>query len=302
MKISELLRYKVQVEAIEVERLLASTQLVTTQIQGLLADSIADSKTLSKLSVSSSFNAKNIQKQIDSELSRINFLIESLEPTYLNLSSQMAATFYSEDIAQKITNRPIDKGFEQFTIDIIKKYADYRYAGCELFPVSETFTRSLVAFEPLYLFDPNQENLNIVVSQFNDAYKHKLRTYNHLENLPKNTIGFVSAINTFERFDIEIIDNILSDLNNCMSEGSSLVFSFNDCSNWYGVNAVESGIACYQTKKLLKDLLDKHNFVDTIFTRFKDNMAIAETNRPGILSSIKESSVIGRVININSLT
>lgn len=302
MKISELLRYRMQVEAIEVEKLLASTQLVTLQIKNLLSNPLTDSKTLSKLSVSSSIAAKTIEKQINLEHSRITTLIESLEPNYLQLSNQIAPKFYAETIAQKIQHRPLDNAFEKFIISIAKKYADYRFAGCELFPVTEDFTKSLVAFEPLYLYDSNQSNLDIVLSRFNDVYKHKLRTYNKLSLLPKSTLGFVSCINMFERLDIEIIDRILMDLNTIMSPGSTLLFTFNDCSHWRGAQLVETGVACYQTKELLSPLLEKNGFTDIKFETFKDHMACIEATKSGKLTSIKNSSAIGRVVNINSLT
>ena len=302
MKISELLQYRAQVEAIEVEKLLASTQLVTSQIKDLLSNPLTDSKTLSKLSVSSSINAKTIEKQINLEHSRINFLIESLEPKYLQLSNQMAPKFYAETILQKIQHRPLDNEFEQFVISIAKKYADYRYAGCELFPVTEDFTKTLVAFEPLYLYDPNQSNLDVVLSRFNDSYKHKLHTYNDLRLLPKSTLGFVSCINMFERLDVEIIDKILIDLNIIMAEGSTLLFTFNDCNHWRGAELVESGSACYQTEKLLRTFLEKNGFVEIKFSTFKDHMSCVEAKKPGQLTSIKRSSTIGRVVNINSLT
>lgn len=302
MKISELLRYKMQVEAIDVQSILASTNLVTSQIKDLMHDPLADSKNLSKLSVSSSINAKSIEKHIISELKRVGTCIESLEPNYIQLSNQIAPKFLSESISQKVTHRPFDNEFEQFVIQLSKKYSDYRQAGCELFPVTEDFTKSLVAFEPLYLYDPNINNLNIVVDRFNESYRHKIRTYDDLKKLPLATLGFVSCVNMFERLDLEIIEGILVDLNTIMSPGSTLLFTFNDCSHWRGAQLVETGVACYQTKELLSLLLEKNSFTDIKFETFKDHMACIEATKSGKLTSIKNSSAIGRVVNINSLT
>jgi hypothetical protein len=302
MKISELLLYRMQVEDIAVETLLASTNLVTNQIKDLLTDPLSDAKNLSKLSVSSSINAKTIEKQINLERSRITSMIDSLESNYLTLSNQIAPKFYSEEISQKIQNRPFDNDFEKFMISISKKYADYRYSGCELFPANEDFTKNLVAFEPLYLMDPNQTNLDVIVSKFNPAYQHKLRTYNQIPMLPKGTLGFVTCVNMFERLDIEIIDQILADLNIVMADGSTFLFTFNDCNHWRGATLVESGAACYQTEKLLRTFLEKNNFSDIKFSTFKDHMAYVEVKKLGDLTTIKSSSAIGRVVNINSLT
>lgn len=307
VKISELLKYKEQIEAIEVKNLITSTNRVVEQIKHSMSFSEADRNTLAKLSLSSSIHTTQINKFVDNELVNIDNKIKNEIPKYLELSRNISPAFYSESIFQRIQHRIFDNNFEQFVIGLNKKYADYRYAGCELYPTTEDYTRSLVAFEPLYLIDHNANNLEIVCSRFNDQYRHKLRTYEvdlttGISNLPKNTIGHISAVNIFERFSIEIITQILENLNNIMAPGCSLLLTYNNCDHWVGAELVEMGSACYQTNSLLQNMLDSLGFEDTKLHIFKNNMACVETKKSGNLTTIKRSSAIGRIMNINSLT
>lgn len=307
MVISDLLRYKEQVESIPLDSLYDSTNNVVEQIKHAITFQYSNKENLSKLSVSGSLFVNQVKKFIDNELYSIEQQINSLIPKYLELSRTMSSTFYQEPISQRITHRPFNNQFEEFVIGLNAKFTDYRYAGCELFPTTEDYTKSLVAFEPLYLIDYNQHNLDIVVSRFNDQYKHKLRTYavdllSNTSNLPKNTIGHISAVNIFERFDIEMINQILTNLNTITAPGCSLLFTFNNCDHWRGAELVETGVACFQTERLLRAMLETNDYTDIRIHKFKENMVCLEARKIGTLKTIKHSSAIGKVVNISSLT
>ena len=82
----------------------------------------------------------------------------------------------------------------------IGTYTDWRFPGLEIGTGDATWTRMLVASDPLYIVDYNNEFLESTKATFNEVYKRRLRCY--LSNGTSCSIIFplIKLINTCARF------------------------------------------------------------------------------------------------------
>jgi SAM-dependent methyltransferase len=97
-----------------------------------------------------------------------------------------------------------------------------------------------------------------------------------LAAIPTNQFGLVFAYNYFNWKPIEIIERFLIEIYQKLRPGGALIFTYNECDNWYGVGAVENAWMCYtpgsriQTiarnlgYKIIRTIFDSHFLIASV--------------------------------------
>jgi SAM-dependent methyltransferase len=142
------------------------------------------------------------------------------------------------------------------------------------------------------------------MNPFTQEYKHRSRPYviNDWKDaeiftaLPTNQFGLIFAYNYFNWKPIEIIEKFLAEIYQKLRPGGAVVFTYNECDNWYGVGAVENAWMCYTPGSRIQAIA--RNFGYKIINQFTGagNIAWLEMRKPGEIRSLRGSQVLARVI------
>jgi SAM-dependent methyltransferase len=184
-------------------------------------------------------------------------------------------------------------------------YADWHHPGLEIGPGDAVWTGNLVAFQPLYIADINQDFLNSTRETFNEQYQSRLMDYlikgNDLGELPQNQFGFIFSWNVFDYFPIDVIKTYLQQIYHLLKPGGVFMFSYNNCDRSRNVEFVEQGHMCYTPGSLLKELIASMDFELEAAYDLDASISWLEIRRPGTLTSTRVRPPFGTIENIIDL-
>jgi hypothetical protein len=173
-----------------------------------------------------------------------------------------------------------------------------------LHPGQESWLHNMVSNDPIYLVDESYELLKPVLSQFNDLYQRRLRTYTIREGqnldilwqLPNNQFGLVLAWNYFNYRPFEIIRQYLTELYEKIRPGGMLMMTYNDCDRWEGVKAVEATTGLYTPGSLITSFAESLGF-EQHFT-YHDNgpWTWIELRKPGEWRSYRGGQALAQIL------
>jgi SAM-dependent methyltransferase len=171
-------------------------------------------------------------------------------------------------------------------------------------PGRDTFIEDLVPMDPLYLVDHHQDLIQPSVSKFTPEYQRRLREYVITDRtdqpimaaLPQGQFGLVFAYNYFNWKPIEMIEKFLTEIYQKLRPGGALIFTYNECDNWYGVGAVENAWMCYTPGSRIQTIA--RNLGYKIIKQYTGdgNIAWFEMRRPGEVRSLRGGQVLAKVI------
>lgn len=233
-------------------------------------------------------------------------LINSQESTYFTNSTNNYQQGMRQDTASQILERTrvIDSKMEKLLRNRLNTYANWQYPGMVIRPAHCVGLDSLVAFDPLYLVDTDEDLLSPVRSLFTEAYQHRLRYYVIREyvtdsifwNLPQSQFGFVYALNYFEFKPWEIIKQYLTEIFVLLRPGGACLFTFNDCDHWPAVGLVEYNLYCYTPGHLVMEYVRKLGF--EIIYQYNNQAGVSwtEIRKPGVLDSIRGGQALASIL------
>ena len=143
---------------------------------------------------------------------------------------------------------------------MLSDLTNWTYPGLEIGPGLGTWTRDLIACDPLYIVDVHESFLEKTKSQFNELYQRRLRPYvieeTDLSCLPQGQIGLAFAWNVFEFLPYEIIKDYLKSVNSVLAPGGYFMFSYNNCEMYASSDLAERGLRCYMTRTKMVSLTE----------------------------------------------
>lgn len=185
-------------------------------------------------------------------------------------------------------------------------YSSWQYPGLEIGPGDGDWTPSLVANDPLYIADTQQEFLDSTAALFNEDYRRRMRKYqidhvgNDILSLPHNQIGFALAWNVFNYFPEEELRNYLSQVFKLLRPGGVLLFSYNNCDNPSQAGFAEDGWMSWMPKTLLAQILNDIGYETLHYFDPEVNVSWVEVKKPGIKTTVKAHQVLGEIKTRNS--
>jgi len=187
-------------------------------------------------------------------------------------------------------------------------HSHWQKPGMILRPGLETWTRDMVALDPLYVCDINFDLLRPIIDNFPEEYQRRLRTCvvqesvgpPFLSKLPDQQLGFVLAYNFFTYRPLEIIKQYLEEIYHKLSPGGVLAMSINDCDRVGGVLLAERNFACYATCSMVASLARNMGYEIQYQYHLDAANTWLELVRPGTRTSLRGGQALS-VINHRSL-
>jgi hypothetical protein len=232
--------------------------------------------------------------------------VDRLSPEYYAESRKRYEQEMCFETVEHLINRKLTIGFDDHERlrNKIKLYTDWRLPGMVIGARRETFIEDMVPMDPLYLVDHDRELINVAMSPFTQEYQRRLRPYviNDWKDteiftaLPSNQFGLVFAYNYFNWKPIEMIEKFLTEIYQMLRPGGALIFTYNECDNWYGVGAVENAWMCYTPGSRIQTIA--RNLGYKIIDRCTGDGDIAwfEMRKPGEIHSLRGGQVLAKII------
>jgi SAM-dependent methyltransferase len=243
-----------------------------------------------------------VQQPVDDFQSRLEIINQEITTlTYKLFANNYELEERYGTPAQIRTNRfiPVNNTVKDVILQRIMLHTDWKYPALEIGCRDGEWTEHLVAADPLYVIDRQQEFLDSTAGKFNPKYQERLRRYlfkdTDLSFLPQAQFAFIFSWGYFNFVSIDIMTQMLKEIMKLLRPGGVFLFSFNDGDTIMGAGLAESFSRSYMPKSILIPLCQSLGF--TILKEFEfDHISWIEIQRPGELSTVKAHQVLGKIL------
>lgn len=190
-------------------------------------------------------------------------------------------------------------------VSIIRRSTSHQYPALELGPGNGQFTQYMVAGDPLYLVDINNEFLVKALEQFPFEYRKRVRPYqidahgfgdNDLSGLPQNQFGFVLAIDLMDFYTWDFVADYLKNIYNVLRPGGTLMFTYNNCEDSTAAILVERGLRGWATETSMKETCLDIGYEIAETKNIPGHTYWAVVKKPGNLETIKIQQSMGEIV------
>ena len=309
MKLSDIVRYLNHLDTLSVHAAAATAMAEVTKITHVVQHSeiqIGD-RAADLISTQASMEAclQQYEQTLRQLRQDVHELIQQHEPEYFANSTDLYQQGMRYESASHTLQRTraLDPATEKLLLGRMITYTDWRYPGMVIRPAHCLGLESLVALDPLYLVDTDQDLLNPVTELFTPEYQRRLRYYVIDEytqqdifwNLPVQQFGVVYAFRYFEFKPWEVLQQYLTEIFALLRPGGSLLFSFNDCDHWRGVAITEHHFCCYTPGRLVREHARKLGYEITYEHHDDAGTTWVELRKPGMLDSIRGAQTLAGI-------
>lgn len=309
MKLSDIVAYLNHLDTLSVRDAAATAMAEVTKITHVvqhsaiqIGDHAAD---LILTQASMEACLQQYEQKLQQLRQNVHELIQQHEPEYFANSTDLyqQGMRYESAAHTLQRTRALDPATEKLLLGRMITYTDWRYPGMVIRPAHCLGLESLVALDPLYLVDTNQDLLDPVTELFTPEYQRRLRYYVIDEytqqdifwNLPVQQFGVVYAFRYFEFKPWEVLQQYLTEIFALLRPGGSLLFSFNDCDHWRGVGITEHHFCCYTPGRLVREHARKLGYEITYQHHDDAGTTWLELQKPGMLDSIRGAQALAGV-------
>jgi len=226
---------------------------------------------------------------------------------------QVAKNNRGQQVVQDEPSLPVE--VESYLRARLSRYADWHFPGAIIQPGTGRWIENLVALDPLYLIDSNQDLVRSSLEGFNEQYQNRLRFYSLQEDIPiessldrQGTTGFnprlpanqfwiVFAYNFFNYKPLHIIIQYLSWVYTLLRPGGNFVFTFNDCDKWAGVDLAERNFAAYTPGKMIFENCREIGFTITNCYDINGASAWVELAKPGTVETRRGGQSLAKIVD-----
>jgi SAM-dependent methyltransferase len=310
MKLSDLINYQMELNAMSAVSIQQQANIDLEKITYLVGH---QSIQLAEHNNTLQLRHKEIQQTFDAFETNLNELkleikqlIETTEKPWFAESYRLYEQEMINETAEYILNRrpEITSETEQFYRTRIVRYNSWQHPAMIIRPGRETYINELVASDPLYLVDESHDLLLPALSQFNEQYQQRLRTYainersgeEILGKLPNGQFGLVFAYNFFNFRPFEVIKTYLTEVYQKLRPGGMLVMTFNDCDRAKGVMLVEQHFCCYTPGYLVRELAQSLGYRITFSWTDQGPSTWLELQKPGNFVSLRGGQALAKIM------
>lgn len=309
MKLSPIVQYLNHLDTLSVHAAAAAAMAEVAKITHTVQHSTIQAGDHAAALISTQENLGTSLKQYEEELKKlrgdVQVLIQQHEPIYFANSTDLYCQGMRSDAAPYILQRvrSLDPATEKLLLTRVIMYTDWRYPGMVIRPAHCLGLESLVALDPLYLVDTDQNLLAPVTKLFTPEYQRRLRYYVIKEytqqdifcNLPVQQFGVVYAFRFFEFKPWEVLQQYLTEIFALLRPGGSLLFSFNDCDHWRAVAITENHFCCYTPGRLVREHSRKLGYEITHEHYDDAGTTWLELRKSGMLDSIRGAQTLAGI-------
>jgi hypothetical protein len=310
MKLSDLINYQMELNAMSAVSIQQQADIDLEKITYLVGH---QSIQLAEHANTLQSKHKEIQQTFDAfetnlnELkSELKQLIETTEKPWFAESYRLYEQEMIHESTEYILNRrpTITAETERFYCTRIMRYNSWHHPAMIIRPGCEPYINHLLASDPLYLVDESHDLLQPAMSQFNEQYQQRLRTYainersgeEILGKLPNGQFGLVLAYNFFNFRPFEIIRTYLAEIYQKLRPGGVLAMTFNDCDRAKGVMLVEQHFCCYTPGYLVRELAQSLGYQVAFSWTDQGPTTWMELQKPGNFVSLRGGQALAKII------
>lgn len=229
--------------------------------------------------------------------------IESRDQQYFEIETAYWEAF-KNDLSYTIQNR----SFSTDTISnvLLKERltakTNWQYPALIFRPIHALHIEDLVACDPMYWIDTDQDLIDAASGMFNPEYQRRICKYVlpdqekvDLSILPSQQFGLVYACRYFNFRPTHVIKNYLEQIFNLLRPGGHLVFSFNNCDTTSGSLTFEHHGGCYTPGRIIKNIALSIGY--TVEYEYSDTMSLSwvELKKPGTITSIRAGQTLAAI-------
>jgi SAM-dependent methyltransferase len=310
MKLSDLVNYRAQLDTMSVVSMgqHANSEIEkithTVSVHGIQVGDFANILQEKKSQIQQAFATF----ETDLELLKVALddLIDTTEKPWFQESYRLYEQEMIHETSEYILSRRADIApeTEQFYRTRLQRYNSWHYPTMIIRPGRETYINELVASDPMYLVDENQELLTPCVHQFNEQYRQRLLLYTInerqdqeiLAKLPNGQFGLVFAYNFFNFKPFEVIKKYLTEVYQKLRPGGTLAITFNDCDRPKAVMLVEQHFCCYTPGYLVRELAQRIGYEIMFSWTDQGPTTWLELRKPGELTSLRGGQSLARIM------
>lgn len=311
MKLSELVRYKEQLDGITPREV----SQYFSQNHGHVIHTVREHEWRApdqQLALETSLQAvydsvANFDQRLLEFKQQLQLDIEQQEREYFRASYDLYEKEMVHDTAEHVLGRRFDLSPEQeeFLISRAQFFSDFHYAGMIIRPGREQWIHYMVACDPLYLVDESHDLLAHIKDYFNPVYNNRLRWTTlwergpepWLQDIPDGQIGFCLAYNFFHYKPWEVIKSYLSEIMIKLRPGGTVAFTFNDCDRSGAVANAERHYMTYTPGRLLRSLCESLGYVIRDYRVLDRACTWVEATKPGSAISLKAGQTLAKPID-----
>jgi len=196
-------------------------------------------------------------------------------------------------------NRAVDPKTLSLIQQRLRLYSKCHHPGMIIRPAHDCFIEDLVACDPMYFVDTDNQLLELTKSWFTLQYQQRLCRYVLDEytkqslfiNLPVDQFGLIYAFCFFEYRPWPILQQYLKECFGLLRPGGILAFTYNNCDF---ANRLNSG--CYTPGRLVREYTLELGY-ETVFD-FDDDTGTSwmELRRPGNYTSIRGGQTLAAIL------
>jgi len=242
-------------------------------------------------------------------------LATTLEEPYYEKSKEIYKMRMNDSVQDKMdrqifSNILYNQEFKTLLQDRISIYADAQYAGLQIAPGNGDITNLLVSCNPLYLMDESEDMFRHIRNWREPAYQRRLRYYkidekedDILNEIPRNQLGLIVALNWFNFRPMKIIKKYLQSMMQVLRPGGVIIFTYNNCDYPKAIDKVDEMYYCYSTSIQVKDTCRQigYNIIESFDKGYDElDMGISwlEIKKPGKRTTIRRTETMGQIKNL----
>lgn len=182
----------------------------------------------------------------------------------------------------------------------------WQHPGLIFRPIHAMHLDRLVAADPMYWVDTDQDLIDEASKLFTEEYNRRLCKYVlpdydkvDLSRLPTAQFGFVYAVEFFNYKSMTVIEQYLKQIFDLLKPGGCFVFTYTDCDTHAGSLRFERYGSCYTSQRLLTKMINDIGFQIDYTYSDAGGFSWIEISKPGTLTSIKAGQVLAKIQRIN---
>lgn len=255
----------------------------------------------------------SIDSAFDNTIKQINLIInERSKPFYNNelpLGELVRCGVENAEFIRKYRFPTFIPHIKDKVISRITMHSTPRHPTLQINPEDGYWTPYLVAADPLYIVDKDEEFIIQTKNRFSEIYQKRMRCYINgqdgaklwdLSFLPQNQFSLVFAWNFFNFIQIDIIEKYLESIFNVLAPGGHAVFSFNNCDIPTNAAFAETGFKSWATETSIVNLCKQKGFDITLLNTEAESFNYIEITKPGVLTTVKTTQALGEIREIGS--
>lgn len=256
---------------------------------------------------------KEIDDDLDSFKQGLTEFVDSIEGPYLERSRKSYLEGLQHDTPDYILDRHNFKKLlykedtRDFFLSRVKLHANWKWPAMEIRPAWGEITDSMIAGDPLYIVDTDEELFKHVKKKWTPEYQRRLRYYainetqhKFFAKLPQGQIGLIIAVDFFNFKPLDVIDRYLREMYAVMRPGGTAIFTYNNCDLPIAVENFENSYYAYTPGRTVKDMCEKIGFKVTASFDLENNVSWIEIERPGRRTSLRGGQTLAKIMNIDS--